>query len=304
VFPYWDSVIAPVLVAAEAKRVVEVGAFKGGTTERLLDFLGPGAELHVIDPVPAFDAEEQERRFGGRYVLHRDISHNVLPHVAPMDAALIDGDHNWYTVYHELVMLRDVATRAGSLLPVLVLHDIGWPYGRRDLYYAPDRIPPEFRQPYDTRGIKPGQSELLPAGVGGFNAGLHNAVHEGGPRNGVLTALEDFLAEHERPVRKVILPGYYGLAVVADEAQLQAHPALGGVLDRLESGEGRYEVLEMFEALRIQELYRRSSRSAGRAVELARLVLPKGSAGQRLGSALGRARRRWRRRKAQALRAG
>ena len=45
----------------------------------MLDHLGPDAELHVIDPLPSFDPAEHERRFPGRYVFHRDISHNVLP---------------------------------------------------------------------------------------------------------------------------------------------------------------------------------------------------------------------------------
>src|SRR5262245_34921569 len=104
-FPFWDLAIAPVLEAAEAKRVVEVGALRGETTSLMLDRLGPEAELHVVDPVPAFDPTEHELAFPGRYIFHRDLSHNVLPSLPPMDAALIDGDHNWYTVYHELRML-------------------------------------------------------------------------------------------------------------------------------------------------------------------------------------------------------
>ena len=61
-----------------------------------------------------------------------------------MDAALIDGDHNWYTVYNELKLLAATAREADAALPVLVLHDVGWPYGRRDLYYAPEQIPEEY----------------------------------------------------------------------------------------------------------------------------------------------------------------
>ena len=62
-----------------------------------------------------------------------------------MDAALVDGDHNWYTVYNELKMLAATARDAGAPLPLLIMHDVCWPYGRRDLYYAPERIPEEFR---------------------------------------------------------------------------------------------------------------------------------------------------------------
>ena len=250
-YPLWKTVVEPVLSAAKAKRVVEIGALRGDTTVLLLDLLGPESELHVIDPLPTFDPEEHSRRFPGRYVFHRDISHNVLPQLPAVDAALVDGDHNWYTVYHELRFLHAAAQAAGRPLPLLVLHDVLWPYGRRDLYYEPDRIPDDQRQPYARRGLLPGLSGL--SDTEGLNPHLANAVEEGGPRNGVRTALEDFVAEHEGALRVVVLPIYFGLAIVADERLLAARPQLGEVLDRLESSAGRYELIELGESIRIDE---------------------------------------------------
>ena len=84
-------------------------ARSGATRQSLmLDGLAPDSELHVIDPVPAFDPDEHERRFGGRYVFHRDLSLNVLDRCGAFDVALIDGDHNWYTVYNELRVFREL----------------------------------------------------------------------------------------------------------------------------------------------------------------------------------------------------
>ena len=48
----------------------------------MLERLGPDTELHVIDPVPEFDPAEHEKKFPGRYIFHRDVSHNVLPTAA------------------------------------------------------------------------------------------------------------------------------------------------------------------------------------------------------------------------------
>jgi len=104
-YPFWDPVVWPLLQAAEARRIVEIGALRGETTALMLERLGADAELHVIDPVPEFDPAQHEERFPGRYIFHRDISHNVLPGLPPMDVALVDGDHNWFTVYHELRLL-------------------------------------------------------------------------------------------------------------------------------------------------------------------------------------------------------
>jgi hypothetical protein len=250
-YPLWKTAVEPVLIAAEAKRVVEIGAFRGDTTVRLLDHLGPESELHVIDPLPNFDPAEHERRFPGRYIFHRDISHSVLPDLPAVDAALIDGDHNWYTVYHELRFLNEAAAAAGRPMPLCVMHDVGWPYGRRDLYYQPNRIPDEHRQPYMRRGLERGRHDLLERG--GLNPNHANAVEEGGPRNGVMTALDDFVAEYGGALRVVVLPLYYGLAIVAAEAFLEEHPKLRDTLDRLESDEVRYELIELGESIRLDE---------------------------------------------------
>ncbi len=252
-FPFWEVAIRPVLEAVRPRRVIEIGALRGETTTLMLECLGAGAELHVIDPVPEFDPAEHERAFPGRYIFHRDISHSVLPHLPPADVALIDGDHNWYTVYHELKMLSAAARDAGSPLPVLVMHDVCWPYGRRDLYYAPERIPEEFRQPYDQRGMRPDRKQLLPR-AGGLNPTMNNAVTEGGDRNGVMTALDDFTAEFDRPLRRVVLPIYFGLVIVAEEARLQENRALAAVMDRLESAESKQELLELAESVRLQAM--------------------------------------------------
>ena len=257
-YPLWNRVIAPTIHAAGARRVVEIGALRGETTVKLLDLLGPSSELHVIDPVPQFDPTEHERRFAGRYCFYRDTSHNVLPKLPVVDAALIDGDHNWYTVYNELKLLAATARRAGSPVPLLFLHDVGWPYGRRDLYYEPERIPEEYRQPYAMKGLRvrrgPNRrTDLLERG--GFNPKMNNAEHEGGPRNGVMTALEDFVAEHDREVRVLVLPIYFSLAIVAEEERIASSPRLARAFERLETPEVLRGLLELSERLRIKEVH-------------------------------------------------
>jgi Macrocin-O-methyltransferase (TylF)/Methyltransferase domain len=251
-FPFWHDVVAPVIEAAQARRVVEIGALRGDQTELMLQRLGPDVELHVIDPVPFFDPAEHQRRFAGRYVFHRALSVDVLGGLPPMDVALIDGDHNWYTVFTELNLLADVAHRACAPMPVMVLHDVGWPYGRRDVYYDPSNIPTEHRQPWRRAGIRPGEERLV--GGGGLNSSLANAELEGGARNGVMTAVDDFVAARGEALRLVVLPVLFGLAIAVGEDRLATQPALAAQLDRLESAGGKDMLLRLGEDFRVDSL--------------------------------------------------
>jgi hypothetical protein len=201
--------------------------------------------------VPFFDPAEHERRFAGRYVFHRALSVDVLGDLAPIDVALIDGDHNWYTVFTELNLLADVAHRARAPMPVMVLHDVGWPYGRRDLYYDPSNIPAEHRQPWRRAGIRRGEQRLV---GGGLNSNLANAELEGGARNGVMTAVEDFVAARDQALRLVVLPILFGLAIMVSEERLAAQPALAAELDRLESPGGKDMLLRLGEDFRVDSL--------------------------------------------------
>jgi hypothetical protein len=252
-FPLWEVAVAPVLEAAGARKIVEIGALRGENTRQIIDRLGPETVLHVVDPLPDFDPAEHEAEFAGQYVFHRDLSLNVLGDLPPMDAALVDGDHNWYTVYNELRLLREVARANDAPLPVLILHDVGWPYGRRDLYYDPSNIPDEFRREWSRKGMEPGKVRLVPFGAG-LNPTLANATAEGGRRNGVRTGMDDFVAEHDQPLRVVVLPIYFGLAIVVEQSRLDRQPELAAVLDHLESAAGKQELLQVAEDIRIDHL--------------------------------------------------
>lgn len=240
VYPFWTDVIQPLVEAADARRIVEIGALKGENTIQMISDLPTAAELHVIDPAPAFGAEFERLESNARFVLHRDLSLTVLPHLGQIDVALVDGDHNWYTVYHELRLLHDRLAKQGRWPPIVLLHDVLWPHGRRDQYYDVSTIPEEYRKPY---------REYEVDGVT-----VCNAVEEGGQRNGVMCALRDFLADHDGQYRVVLLPIYFGLAIVVDKQRLAETPTLSEFLDWLESAKGRFRLLCLAEQIRVREM--------------------------------------------------
>jgi hypothetical protein len=199
------------LDAVQARSVTEVGAFMGELTRLLLRWADEaGATVTAIDTAPHPDLEALELTHANLRLL-RDTSLNALERIEPADVVILDGDHNYYTVSSELRLIARRATDANRRLPLLLLHDVGWPHGRRDDYYVPERIPAEHRQPLAQAGLHPDEPGTVYGGIPCDNP----AAREGGPRNGVLTAAEDFVAEHER-LRLAIVPAFYGLGVIWD----------------------------------------------------------------------------------------
>jgi len=188
---FWQHLLEPLLEDLRPRRILEIGVDRGQTTSRLLRWAGENdAVVVAIDPAPSAPIESWQQQFGRRFEFFPKTSLEVLESLEAPELALIDGDHNWYTVYHELMGLARTARRQACPLPVICLHDLGWPYGRRDLYYNPSTVPAEHRQPHARAGVVPGRSQLVQHE---FNASMNNACTEGGPRNGVRTAVEDFL---------------------------------------------------------------------------------------------------------------
>jgi hypothetical protein len=237
------EIMLPCLDAAGARSIVEVGAYAGDLTALLVEWGGAvGARIWAIDPAPqerlVVLAEERSD-----LELVRATSLEALATIPLPDAAIIDGDHNYYTVSEEL---RTLAERAGDgPLPLLLFHDVGWPHGRRDAYYAPDRIPPGHRQPIVEGG------GLFP-GVTGVRAGglpyKWPAAREGGPRNGVLTAVEDFMAARGG-LRLAVVPAFFGFGAAWEEDAPWADE-LAAVL----APHDRHPVLERLEANRVHHL--------------------------------------------------
>jgi Methyltransferase domain len=203
-----NKFIKPFIARRGYRRICEIGASTGENTARILET--EGVSLTIIDP--CLDADLMSR-YGGdeRVALHQGLSLEVLPRLSePFDCFLIDGDHNWYTVYNELRIIEERGLlKAGG---AIFFHDVCWPYARRDMYYQPELIPREFIRPYEQKGIVKGAGKLSDDSE--FNATHYNAINEDGPRNGVLTAIEDFLKEHHRGFRFFRIRVEFGLGVL------------------------------------------------------------------------------------------
>jgi GT2 family glycosyltransferase len=246
---FWESVIEPLLEAARPKRIVEIGVDKGDTTARLVEWAAHhGATVDAIDPAPSIDVGEWLGKHGEVLRLHIATSLETLGQLDPPGVALIDGDHNFYTVLRELRLLEGRAQQDGAAVPIIALHDVGWPYGRRDLYYAPERIPEAARKEYAQGGIELDEPGLASRG---FNDHLFNAIREEPKESGVLGGIEQFLSESVGEWRFVTVSGDHGLGILAPASRLRQEGRVRDLLDELESSAFLRQRLDEVERSRI-----------------------------------------------------
>lgn len=248
-YRFFEAITRPLLEATKPGVVIEVGSDYGHQTELVADWCAAhGAVLHCVDPLPKYEVADWQARWPEAIRFHLALSVDALPQIGHADVVLIDGDHNWYTVKRELELVAAEATRAGKPFPLVLLHDVAWPYGRRDLYYDPSTIPAEFRQEHRKGGLSPDSAEVLEHG---FNDHLENAVMERTPRNGVLTGVEDFVKEYPGELRLETIPGIHGLGILLDAAEAER---IGETFTEILGSQGLRNVMKAVEADRIGRL--------------------------------------------------
>lgn len=237
------EIVVPLLDTVAPAAAVEVGADRGDFTRRLLAWAaGTGASVTALEPDPPPELLKLAESHP-ELNLDRGRSHEALSRLPLAEVLILDGDHNYYTLSEELRLISSQAE--GSAMPLLIVHDVGWPHARRDTYYAPERIPDEHRQPLV------GDVMLAPGEPGVASAGIRfpwAAEREGGPANGVLTAIEDFMAK--RPgLRLAIVPAFFGLGVLWPEDA----PWAGAVAAIVEPWDSS-PLLERLETLRVAHI--------------------------------------------------
>lgn len=112
---------------------------------------------------------------------------NALPNLGYYDAIFINDDSNWYTVFNELKIIKGT----NEVFPLVFICNNNFPNKRRDSYSNPDNIPSNFRQEYiNGFPICYNNEKII------ISDGFFHACDDNTPRNGVLTAIEDFLKEN------------------------------------------------------------------------------------------------------------
>ena len=240
---FWTLFSGPLVETVQPRRILEIGAEFGWNTRNILEYCRrTGARADIIDPIALPALREVLAAFPEVHGYHQAKSLEVTGKIDTPDILFLDGDHNWRTVFTELTQIYTRAMETKAQLPILLAHDCAWPYARRDMYYDPESLLREECHPYAYKGMLPGQSELTEQGLNGRFA---NALHEGGPQNGVLTAIEDFIKSWPTPISLNVIPFFNGLGIAVP--QERRTPPLDALLASFFSGETMLEAAKALE---------------------------------------------------------
>jgi hypothetical protein len=206
------EIIFAAFEVAGVRSVMDVGPDAGTFTKDLADWVSErDAILYCVDPVPG-ESVRQVAQSSPHLELLEVPSHEALEELRDVDAYLLEGDHNYFTATRNFERI-EAASRAGQGAALVIARGVDWPWGRRDLYFDPSRLPKEAVHPYtfDLSGV-PWCPKPTPDGLRSHSK-FAVATEEGGPANGVSTAIEDFL--RDRPdYRTIHVPCLFGLMFI------------------------------------------------------------------------------------------
>lgn len=194
-FNFFDLNIIPTFLSRfKVNKVLAIGLSNKEIINGVLEYcIDNETSLTVIDSkmnISEFKTEENSE-FIESIKYHKDSSLNILPTLKSFDVVFINGDPNWYTVYNELTLIKKI----NSSFPLVFICNNKYPHKRRDSYFNPEDIPEEFKNEccndlpinYEEDG------EIKQTMI---KDGFCHAILGDTPKNGVLTAIEDFLDEN------------------------------------------------------------------------------------------------------------
>ena len=235
-----------IMDAVSINHILEIGSEAGINTLALLGYAkSRNAGLVTVDPVSIeFPfAALQEKHFS----FCQTTSQEFLKTEFCAEVIFMDGDHNYETVMNDLKTIH--RSREKNNVKLMFLHDVSWPWARRDNYYNLEQI----RNPnpnHDDIGVSPYvSSEKLYLPPAGYNV----ADFEGGAYNGVLTAVEDFLKKNGSSWSFWHFPVIYGIGVLCCTDNVNADE-YDQIKERCNELEKHRDLLATLELNRVENL--------------------------------------------------
>lgn len=200
------KVINEILKDSKSKNILLIGFKSGNLIEFILKYVKINSgKLMCIDSKPKINVDDIVAD-KNNFTLFRQDSLIKLADFQDYDAVFIDGNPNWYTVYNELNIIENNCKK----FPLIFICNAVFPNERRDAYYYFDNIPSHYQQINSKkliifRDITNESKKIV------FKDDHYHAIYSNTEKNGVLTAIEDYVQKTTLNVDKTLIDSETGL---------------------------------------------------------------------------------------------
>ncbi|MCA0403592.1 MAG: glycosyltransferase [Proteobacteria bacterium] len=217
---WFKDLILPLFEKADIKAIVLIGVETNAFLNELCQYLAKfQGKLIAVDPSLTDDfINNIDSQYHNNIELIPYTSEHFFKHyhweLSGNYAFLIDGDHNFQTVYFELNNIHQLFAHCRNNQPLVFVHDVNWPSSYRDFYYQQGSA---HNNPLQAQAaVGEGVNFFSQRPFKGANFYLHNAtaaLDYGGGRNGVKAAIDSFLKE-AKDYDYWQIPLLFGLGIV------------------------------------------------------------------------------------------
>lgn len=173
-FNYYTLDTIPIILRIfKVNNIIISGSHDKKTVNCILEYCNNQNANYTI-----INSNDESKKFEDATIL------NQLSELSNYDAIFINDDPNWYTVYNELKIIKE----NNESFPLVFICNNIFPHKRRDSYINPDIIPDEYCNDFSR--------ELIFKDIH-IRDNFYHALDENTQKNGVLTAIEDFLSENK-----------------------------------------------------------------------------------------------------------
>ena len=173
-FSYFEFDIIPILLNRfKVNDIIIVGNLDEKTKNFILNYCNDFNANYTF-----FDVDNS-----GNTKFRKNSIFNDLSNFKNYGAIFLNDDPNWYTTYNELKIIKE----NNDDFPLVFICNNTFPHKRRDSYENPTIIPNDFLNDY---------SEDLKCGNISIYDGFYHAIESNTSKNGVLTAIDDFLGDN------------------------------------------------------------------------------------------------------------
>lgn len=204
------EIVNKVLDNTDSKKIILIGC----KNEKLFDFIlkyikSNSGELILIEPQLKVNINKFITEDISNFTLLKQDSLKILENFKEYDAIFLDGNPNWYTLFTELRIIEKNCNK----FPLIFVCNSIFPNERRDTYYYFDNIPSNYIH-INSKKLIISEDLIDKSKKIVIEDENYHAIYSNSQKNGVLTAIEDYIQKTTLNIGKTLIDSKTGMLLL------------------------------------------------------------------------------------------